>query len=192
MNLFLSASVPLPTRNKQFYETADVIAIRESVKALVETVLYDAHLVFGGHPAITPLIALLLKGMPHELRRRVILYQSAWFENEFVEENEEFIDFRIIRAEEDRDASLKRMRDEMLRAKPFDAAFFIGGMEGIRDEYNAFHHLYPNALCFPIASTGAAALKLYREVTPNRQDLIDELTYPTLFRNLLVEIRRSR
>src|SRR5262249_41708730 len=85
INLFLSASVPLPQRHRQFFNTADVIAIRESVKALVETVLKDSMLVFGGHPAITPLIALMLRGMSADIKKRVVLFQSAYFENEFVE-----------------------------------------------------------------------------------------------------------
>lgn len=192
INLFLSASVPLPTRHRDFYETADVIAIRESVKALVETALSDAVIVFGGHPAITPLIAMLVRGMAPELKKRVVLFQSAFFENEFVEENGEFIDFRIVPATGDREHSLLVMRDRMLRSMPFDAAIFIGGMEGIRAEYDAFRRLYPMAPCFPIASTGAASLKLYRETALARPELLNELTYPTLFRNLLSEIRRTR
>lgn len=192
MNFFLSASVPLPTRHRAYFETADVIAIREAVKALVETVLEESILVFGGHPAITPLVALLLRGMSPKYKRRVVLYQSAFFENEFVEENAEFIDFQIVPADGDRDRSLLAMRDRMLRSKPFDAAFFIGGMEGIWSEYRTFHGLYPTAPCFPIASTGAASLQLYREIAPARRDLMHELTYPTLFRNLLAEIKRIR
>ncbi|WP_346295113.1 hypothetical protein LRC39_17620 [Rhodopseudomonas sp. P1] len=192
MNLFLSASVPLPTRHREFFDTADVIAIREAVKALVETALDDAVLVFGGHPAITPLIALLLRGMAPKYKRRVVLFQSAFFEGEFVEENTEFIDFQIVPADGDRERSLVTMRDYMLRSRRFDAAFFIGGMEGIWNEYRAFRALHPGALCFPIASTGAASLQLFREIAPARRDLLHELTYPTLFRNLLAEIRRRQ
>ena len=192
INIFLSASVPLPTRHREFFDTADVIAIREAVKALVETALEEAVLVFGGHPAITPLIALLMRGMSPDLKRRVVLFQSAFFESEFVEENSEFIDFQIVPADGDRDRSLLAMRDRMLRSKSFDAAFFIGGMEGIWSEYRAFGALYPAAPCFPIASTGAASLQLYREISQARHDLMHELTYPTLFRNLLAEIKRIR
>jgi hypothetical protein len=69
IHLFLSARIPLPGRNPKYLSTADVLAIRDSVKALVSTALYDGLIVFGGHPAITPLIALLLRGMPPETRR---------------------------------------------------------------------------------------------------------------------------
>src|SRR4051812_11293447 len=101
INIFLSASVPLPTRHREFFDTADVIAIREAIKALVETVLDDSIIVFGGHPAITPLIALLMRSMSPDLKRRVVLFQSAFFESEFVEENAEFIDFQIVPADGD-------------------------------------------------------------------------------------------
>ena len=189
LSLFLSASVPLPNRHPRWMETADVIAIRDAIKALVETVLSESELVFGGHPAITPLIALLLRSMPANFRRRVVLYQSQWFEAEFVKDNAEFIDFRLVPAGPSLDSSVDRMREEMLKSKPFDAAFFIGGMEGIGAEYSAFHHLHPSALCFPIASTGAAALELYRDLKIDRPDLMHELTYPTLFKRLLNEVK---
>jgi hypothetical protein len=169
--------------------TADVLAIRDSVKALVSTALNYGIIVFGGHPAITPLIALLLRGMPIETRRRVVLYQSKYFEKDFLDENDEFIELRLTPAVAgEREASLRRMRSEMIRAEAFDAAIFIGGMEGIWNEYREFRDVHPDAPCFPIASTGAAALELYQEIGHGRHDLIYELTYPTLFRGLLKEI----
>lgn len=190
INLFLSASVPLPDRNAAYYQTADVIAIREAVKALVETALGESCIVFGGHPAITPLIALLLRGLPTDFRRRVILFQSQFFENDFIEDNQEFIDFRLTPAvANDRAQSLRLMRERMLSSKQFDAAIFIGGMEGITDEYRAFHRLHPNAICYPIASTGGASLALYREIAAENRDLLLDLTYPTLFRRLLKEVK---
>jgi hypothetical protein len=78
INIFLSASVPLPNRDPRFMATADVIAIRDSVKALVTEVVPRGVIVFGGHPAITPLVALLLRGLGPDAARRIILYQSAF------------------------------------------------------------------------------------------------------------------
>lgn len=190
--LFLSASIPLPGRDRRYFETSDVLAIRDSVKALVSTALAESTIVFGGHPAITPLVALLIRGLPVTAKRRVILYQSRFFEGDFLDENDEFIALRFTPALDNRDASLRRMREEMIASQKFDAAIFIGGMEGIFDEYRHFHSVHPQALCYPIASTGAAALDLYREIGGGRRDLIYELTYPTLFRNLLKEIAERR
>jgi hypothetical protein len=188
IRLFLSASVPLPGRNEKYLSSVDVLAIRDSVKALVTTALNDGLIVFGGHPAITPMIALLLRNMPVDTRRRLVLYQSRFFEKDFPDENDEFVHLRLTPAEGDHAASLRRMRHDMIRAEPFDAAVFIGGMEGIWEEYHEFHKIHPDAPCFPIASTGGAALELYRDIGEGRRDLIYELTYPTLFRNLLKEI----
>jgi hypothetical protein len=39
IDVFLSASVPLPNRHPRFFETADVLGIREAVKALADVVL---------------------------------------------------------------------------------------------------------------------------------------------------------
>lgn len=192
IRLFLSASIPLPDRDPKYFLTADVMAIRDAIKALVSVALADGIIVFGGHPAITPLIALLLEGMAPEAKQRVILYQSAFFQREFPEINAEYINLRIVSAiEGDRSASLERLRLEMIRSEKFDAAIFIGGMEGIWDEYRLFKDIHPTALCLPIGSTGAAALELHHAVASHRRDLVEELTYPTLFYNLLADIRRQ-
>ena len=107
INIFLSASVPLPNRDPRFMATADVIAIRKSVKALVSEVIPNGVIVFGGHPAITPLVALLLRGLGRDAARRIILYQSAFFTEQFGKENDEFLDVRIVPAVSDsRDESL--------------------------------------------------------------------------------------
>jgi len=50
-NIFLSASVPLPDRDRRFYESADVFLIREAIRALVEVILPSGHITFGGHPS---------------------------------------------------------------------------------------------------------------------------------------------
>jgi hypothetical protein len=189
IRVFLSASVPLPDKDPFFFETADVIAIRDAVKAAVEAIVPEGYLVFGGHPAITPLVALLLRGMSLAARRRVVLFQSQQFEPDFVEENNEFIDFRLISISSDEAESLRVMRGAMLHSMKFDAAIFIGGMKGVTDEYESFRMLYPSARCYPIASTGAAARQLYQQHAVVRSDLLNELTYPTLFRNLIKEIK---
>lgn len=193
IRLFLSASVPLPNRNPKYLETADVLAIRDAVKALVTGVLDQGEIAFGGHPAITPLIALLMRGMPTETKRRVIIFQSTFFEKEFLDENDEFIDLRLTPAVRgDRAESLRLMRHAMITSIPYDAAVFVGGMEGVHEEYHAFRAAHPHAPCFPIASTGAAALELYNNGIERRPDLMLELTYPTLFRKLLAEISSGK
>ena len=75
VNVFLSASVPLPTRHPRFHETADVMAIKEAIKALVIEVIPRGKIIFGGHPAITPLIASLMADHFPDYADRAILYQ---------------------------------------------------------------------------------------------------------------------
>jgi len=190
IEVFLSASIPLPNRDQAFLRTADVVAIREAVKALVGEVIPRGRLVFGGHPAITPLLAALLRGAGAEARRRVVLYQSAFFKERFIQENDEFVDVRLIPAvRNSRKRSIAAMRSRMLRDTRFDAGIFIGGMEGVLEEFDLFRELHDSAPAWPIASTGAAALQLFEaNDRPQSNLLLDELTYPTLFRNLLSQV----
>lgn len=185
MNVFLSASVPLPDRDKRFYESADVVGIREAVKSLVIEVARHGSLTFGGHPAITPLISLVLKQTFPNRVGSFILFQSEYFRRLFPQENDEFIDVRITPAVDDnRAASLDVMREQMLTHCEYDAAFFIGGMEGVIEEFELFRALRPKVPVYPIASTGGAALDLYKRGEWDNS-LMNELTYPTLFRRLL-------
>ena len=54
--IFLSASIPVKDRNPKYFTTVDVLAIREAIRALVTVVLPKTILVWGGHPAIIPII----------------------------------------------------------------------------------------------------------------------------------------
>jgi hypothetical protein len=184
LNVFLSASVPLPSRHRQFYDTAELLGIRESIKALVEIVLPVGRITSGGHPAITPLIALFVRdgGLPTD---RLTIFQSRYFIDRFPQENEQFADIRVIdEVPDDQQASLALMRQAMLSSQEFDAAVLIGGMEGVVEEAELFMQMHPGAPVLPVASTGAASLIVF-----NRGRFPDELrtnlTYPTLFRNHL-------
>ena len=191
INLFLSASVPLPSRDAQFFESADNLAIRNSVKALISTCVPKATIVFGGHPAITPLISVVLSRMPDLYRNRVKLYVSNFFEPEFVPEISDFLN--IIRTENinsNRNDSLSVMRERMIGETQFDAGIFIGGMEGVLDEYQAFKNAHGNAKLYPISSTGAAAKMLYEQDNHTYSELNTEYTYATLFREILKELRK--
>lgn len=185
MNVFLSASVPLPDRDAHFYESADVLGIREAVKSLVIEVARQGKLTFGGHPAITPLITLVLNQSFPDKAGSFVLYQSEYFLRQFPLDNSAFIDLHVTPAiDENRAASLDLMRREMLTHCSYDAAFFIGGMEGVIEEFDMLRTLQPEVPTYPIASTGGAALDLYQRGEWDTS-LLDELTYPTLFRRLL-------
>jgi len=187
--VFLSASVPYIKKgvpgNETHVRTADPLAIRDAVIALLEVVLPRAELYFGGHPAITPMVRRVAQ--TRSLLHRVKNYQSAWFLERFPDDNEHFEHLIVIPARETLDESLRVMRAQMLGNRKFSAAFFIGGMQGIKDEYELFRKLHgPGPPCFPVASTGGAALELL-EFAPiqHRSDLLGDTNYVPLFRRLL-------
>ena len=185
-NIFLSASVPKPGR--EFYGTEDVIAIRDAVIALASVVLAkpEYHLIWGGHPSITPLITLVLERYNLKMSDRVTLYQSDWFREKFPPENED-IGKRVITEKLDTmEDSLVLMRDKMIRDNEYEAAVFIGGMGGVFKEYDCFVESHPEARVFPIASTGAAARALYDKYRGKFDErLLTELSYTSLFKELL-------
>lgn len=187
LNIFLSASIPSAARDPKYYETADVIAIRDAVLAITSVLLSnDCRLIWGGHPSITKLIAQVLRHYGMEANEHVTLYQSRHFEKYFPLENEEVAHVIKIQDMGDREVSLLEMRKCMLGDNDFDAAFFVGGMEGVQDEYALFREFHPEAMVFPIASTGAAARFIYDE-DPSMYDmrLETELTYTSLVKELL-------
>ena len=88
--IFLSASIPSVDRDEKFYKTADIIAIRDAVRALAAVIVPHAHLVWGGHPSITPLIRNVMAKMSSNLQQHVTLYQSLYFQEHFPPDNFDF------------------------------------------------------------------------------------------------------
>jgi hypothetical protein len=186
--IFLSASIPYADRSPQFYDTSDVLAIRDSVRALAAVVIPKAHLVWGGHPAITPLIRHVVERMTGEWKSHITLYQSSHFEKSFPEDNFAFENIQLTPNYGDMPSSIFQMRKRMFEENNFTAAVFIGGMEGVIDEYKMFREYHPNALTIPLASTGAAAKIVYDEFQNNKDErLIGDYAYMALFRDLLAD-----
>ncbi len=186
--VFLSAGVPLPppARDEVYFATADVVAIRDCIRALVTALLPEGKLVFGGHPAITPMVRLMIRDKKLSVRERLVLYQSRFFRAEFPPEVQEFENLVLVDAvEHDLPASLRRMREEMIRSEQFSAGIFVGGMEGVENEYEIFRRVHPNAPAYPIASTGAAARIIFDKYARNHVELLGDLRYLSLFRRLL-------
>lgn len=181
--VFLSASVPLADRHPKYFQTADVIAIREAVRALVHTVIPKGVIVFGGHPAITPLIRLYAQGLGVKVGNHFALYQSAFFKLSYPPDNNAFEKLIEVPAVPgDLRASIGDMRERMLGDYSFAAGVFIGGMEGVEDEFTLFRTKHPNAVTVPVASTGAAAKIVFDREGPFPADLETELDYTALFR----------
>jgi hypothetical protein len=191
--VFLSAGVPDPKRGPDFAATADTVAIAAAVSALVHVTLGRRLLVWGGHPAITPMVSVMADDVGVEYGRWVRLYQSRFFEEEFPEDNIKFQNVTYTDAESNAATSLAVMRERMFTEHNFAAAVFIGGMHGIIDEYNLFRKLQPNAKAIPVASTGGAALNLAFASQSLPADLSNDLDYVALFhRHLEVSVKEER
>ena len=189
-NIFLSASVPLPNRDPKYIETADIIAIRDAVIALTTVVLPHHRIIWGGHPSITPLIYYVMNKLEMNIQNHVKMYQSLWFEDKFLEDNNKFQNIVFTPKLESIPSSIQQMREKMFAENDFYAAVFIGGMDGIIDEYKMFIDYHPNALLLPIASTGAGAKIVYETLSPDElknDRLVKDYGYMSLFQKLLMD-----
>ncbi|MBK7129070.1 MAG: hypothetical protein IPM74_03710 [Crocinitomicaceae bacterium] len=184
--IFLSASIPVQERHRKYIDTADVIAIRDAVRALATVVIPKSHLVWGGHPAITPLIHYVMRKMNADLKEHITLYQSEWFKDTFPKDNLFFENVVITDKKETLGSSLELMRNSMIKNHPYKAGIFIGGMDGIEEEFNLFRQTHPSALLLPVASTGAAAKIIHDKYLVNPDPrLLNDYAYMTLFKSLL-------
>jgi hypothetical protein len=161
--IFLSASVPVPGRGN-FHESANPFLIQFAIRELLTVCLGRRILVWGGHPAITPMIWAVCEDLDVAYSKAVVLYQSKLFADVFPVENEQFANCVYVDAvDSDRAKSLEHMRTEML-SQDFEAGVFIGGMEGIADEHNLFAKLHPNAKVIAVASPGGGAQELAKKL----------------------------
>lgn len=102
----------------------------------------------------------------------------------FPVENEEFSESLIVTDNiGSRDESLALMREKMIVNNDFIAGIFVGGMEGVEDEFELFTQSHPEAMVLPMASTGAAALEIY-EGGSFDISLRDDYAYIALFYRL--------
>ena len=192
--IFLSASVPDPKRSPHYAATADSVAITSAVSALAHVTLGRRILVWGGHPAITPMIWLVAEKIGVDYGSWVHLYQSKHFSDQFPEDNERFQNVTYTEnIENDRDKSLHSMRERMLSDYRFAAAVFIGGMDGILEEFDILRRLQPDADVVPVVSTGGAAIELAKRLPHIDRDLINDFDYIAVFhRHLNISVVEDR
>lgn len=189
-NIFLSASIPLPERDHKYYDTSDVIAIRDSVIALAMSVIPDHKLVWGGHPSITPLINYVSRKLEINIQQHVAIYQSKFFEKFYPPDNNQFENIFQTENLGERNQSLLLMRKTMFNSCQFSAGVFIGGMEGVEEEYNLFKEMQPNAMIIVLESTGGAAKIIYDELLPEEfknERLVKDYGYMSLFQKILID-----
>jgi len=184
--IFLSASVPLIGRGN-YHETADPFLIQCAVRELVMAVVKTQQIVWGGHPAITPMIWTICEDLGVDYSKSVVLYQSRFFQDRFPDENKHFGNVEFVDAvPNDREASLLRMREAMLSRADLEAAVFIGGMDGVEAEFELFRRFHPAAKVLPVAAPGGAARQLAERIGVLDGDALFSVDFARLFYSELV------
>jgi hypothetical protein len=185
--IFLSASVPLIDRGI-YHETANPFLIQCAVRELVIAVIRKHKIVWGGHPAITPMIWNICEDLGQNYSESVFLYQSNYFKDRFPEETALFNNVTFTPSiPESKDASLQIMREIMLSRDDLIAAVFIGGMDGVEIEYELFKKFNPRATVIPLMAPGGAALNLAKKYGyATDEDCINDIDFASIFYNQLV------
>jgi hypothetical protein len=188
LTVFLSASVPSLKRAERFRRGAlAAFEIEQAVISLARAVFArGGRLVFGGHPSISPLVAMVA-GEYRKPRRAengkerepasVIIYQSEAYRD--VAEEATLLLYQMDTAQvvwtqavggerfdpERREGpqcqlSLESMRREMMNATQPEAMICIGGMEGVLEEARLYEALFPARKIYVLRVTGGAAAEL--------------------------------
>lgn len=208
--IFLSAGIPelKNGRAPRYFDTADITAIRDAVLSLIYVCLkLDIKIVWGGHPAITPIVYEAIRSYEEKermscsrlsdseiktyIQNHVHLFQSSWFKDILPEDNNKFENVTLTERQDNILDSLYQMRLEMLKSYDLSAAIYIGGMEGVIAEDALFNQCHPDKPTYPIASTGGAALELYEQYGQERDfhsNLLNNYAYTSLFYSILSSI----
>lgn len=171
-HVFLSASFPSGQRAEEV-RPFDAPGIADAVTAVVRAVLLNGgKLLFGGHPTITPLVLMI--GTELRVRKAVDIFQSEWFDGQITQETRELTKFGVgtihwTRRCESLEKSLVEMRKQMLGFVWPAGAVFVGGMSGIRAEYELVGSIRPGVPRIPVTGPGGAAALL-----PNADEDIPE------------------
>jgi hypothetical protein len=183
--IFLSASVPSEKRAEKYWRVEDApLQIDDAVTALCRALFSrGGQLVFGGHPAISPLVAMVAgeyagekeDAGPATRESLVRIYQSRAFEGSLPDET--LLMYRLGYAElqwvdkvgderfqpEDPSSvllvanSLRVMREKMIEESKPQAMVCIGGMEGVEEEFAIFRQKIPSAPVYALETTGGAS-----------------------------------
>lgn len=179
--VFLSAGVPVEGRGN-FYDSADPFLIQSAVREFVTAALGRLRIVWGGQPAITPMIWAICEDLGVEYASAVLLYQSTFFQDSYPDENKRFGNVEYVEGVPgDLDASLALLRASMLSRPELSCAVFIGGMEGILAEHAVFTAKHPNAPAVLVPAPGGAARQLSENSGESDPAVLNDLNFASLF-----------
>lgn len=200
-SVFLSASIPTRERWDGEFNARE---ITDAVVAASRAVLTAGGvLVTAAHPTIAPLLLYVAGEFPPRAsgEASVITYQSSVFERVMPEATVRFRDlgigeFRLTpavlgdKAEFPlRNRSLLVMREQMFAETKPIAAIFVGGMQGIREEYELLDSVSPTPIRYPVGRPGGEAARLPQTVDGELAALLTSGdVYPTIFRAVLDDL----
>ena len=160
-----------------------------------------AEVVTAAHPTIAPLLLYVAAELPVDRPRRIVTYQSGLFDEVMPAATRRFQQEEIGRFETtpaapgeravpgEWDESLLMMRRQMLSETQPCAAVFVGGMEGITDEFALFSEMFPEAPTYPIGRPGGEARRLAEHSnSPLHDQLLRGRAYPALWRIVLKDL----
>lgn len=200
-SIFLSASIPSSERwDGEF----DPLEITDAVVAFGRAALTAGmHLVTAAHPTIAPLLLYVAAELPTDPKPEVSVYQSILFENVLPTATQRFETEGIAsihwteavpgesKDPDNRKESLQLMRREMLEKTEPLAACFIGGMDGINDEFELFKGMWPAAPAYPIGAPGGEARRLIEAMPePPLPELLESRIYPTIWNRVLDDLEQ--
>lgn len=203
-HVFLSAGIP----GSEYRGETDRDEIVAAVRAIVSAVLHaDGRLLFGGQPDIVPLVLEAAEGLAGQPRpSRVTLYQSALYADVLPEEVQRLAAAGLARVEMTEAApgdapergrnarSLALMRDAMLSEENDPVAgIFIGGMDGVRSEFEQFRESFPGLPSYIFGAPGGEARRLALAEThgPPAAPLSRQLAESDRYDVLTVEVVRD-
>jgi hypothetical protein len=189
--VFLSASVPVPKRAEQYHRIEGAhFEIEQAVISLARAVFAESGgLVFGGHPAISPLVAMVAgeyreprfaESREEKPAAPIRIFQSRAFEGFLPSDtllmyqlgyatitwidalDGEKFDPTIEYRQPPCPKSLDAMREAMILWTNPEAMVCIGGMEGVEREFEMFRQLRSNGSVYTLERTGGAASLLAR------------------------------
>lgn len=191
--IFLSAGIPQHD-DSSFGQDCEPQIIQAAISAFSTVTMGRKKIIWGGHPAITPMMWASAQDLGTQYANAVSLFQSKYFEEDFPEENKHFKNVTYISAKSGNlIESMRLMREAMLQSEQFDAAVFIGGMQGILDEYSLFKKFHPHAKCVVVAATGGGARLLAKQINQRIQEDLGPFDFIRLFyRELNISPKEER
>lgn len=196
-SIFLSGSIPDPQRWDGEFQPLE---ITDAVVAFARACLTRGYrIVTAAHPTLAPLLLYVASEFPPVANASVVIYQSLLFETVLPTATRRFeasgvgslVWTEAVAGDEPRPGrwagSLAEMRIRMLTETDPIAAAFIGGMDGVRDEYSLFKESYSDRPTFAVRRPGGEAALLPNSLANDSQEDEDgqDLSYPTLWSRFL-------